>query len=148
VFFSDTPSITDVYRTPEYISPNGDGVQDELLVHYRVLEPVHLEFQIVNESGDRVRTLQRDHAVAGVEFTLAWNGIDDRGLPVKDGEYRLLVQGYEFFFQVDTQVPELELSLHDAYQFLLVEERRFVIVNPRLDWCIEEDISRRRSSSW
>ncbi|MGH9388003.1 MAG: hypothetical protein ACRD1Z_00180, partial [Vicinamibacteria bacterium] len=74
VFFSDTPSITDVYRTPEYISPNGDGIQDELLVHYRVLEPVHLEVHIVNESGDRIRTLQRDPSVPGVEFTRAGNG--------------------------------------------------------------------------
>lgn len=142
VSYSDTPSITDVYRTPDFISPNGDGVQDELLVHYRVLEPVHLEFQFVNESGDRVRTIQRDHSLPGVEFTLAWNGIDDRGLPVKDGEYRLLVQGYEFFFHVDTRAPELELSLHDAYQVLPVGEpvsRPFVIVRPRLEWCIEEE---------
>ena len=35
--------ITDVYRAPQYISPNGDGVQDSAIIHYRVLEPVNLE---------------------------------------------------------------------------------------------------------
>jgi hypothetical protein len=101
---------------------------------------VHLEFHVVNEAGDRLRTIQRDHAVAGEEFTLAWNGTDDRGLPVKDGEYRLLVQGYEFFFHVDTRVPEVQLRLMDAYQPLTVEDQPpIVLVAPRLEWCIEEE---------
>jgi hypothetical protein len=139
VSFRDTPSITDVYRTPQYISPNGDGVQDELILHYRVLEPVHLEFQVYNEAGDRVRTIARDHSVAGTEFDLRWNGIDDRGLPVKDGEYRMVVQSYEFFFKVDTRPPEVELALFDAYQFEEENGLRLVKVDPKLDWCLEDE---------
>jgi len=139
VSFRDTPSITDVYRTPQYISPNGDGVQDEVIIHYRVLEPVHLEFQVYNEAGDRVRTIARDHSVAGTEFDLRWNGIDDRGLPVKDGEYRMVVQSYEFFFKVDTRPPEVELTLFDAYQFEEEFGRTLVKVDPKLDWCLEDE---------
>ncbi len=106
----DTPSLTDLYASPDYVSPNGDGVQDAWTVHYRVLAPVHLEFRIFDESGARVRTLERDHSVAGSEFDLTWDGRDDRGLVVPDGLYRLTVQGYEFFVVIDTTPPTVTIA--------------------------------------
>ncbi|MDH3599207.1 MAG: hypothetical protein OEU26_06155, partial [Candidatus Tectomicrobia bacterium] len=51
--WSDTTSLTDFYRTPEAFSPNGDGIRDDLIVHYRVLEPVHLTFVFYNDAGER-----------------------------------------------------------------------------------------------
>ncbi|MDX2000453.1 MAG: CARDB domain-containing protein, partial [Thermoanaerobaculia bacterium] len=113
---ADQPSITDLYREPEFISPNGDGIQDAAIVHYRVLEPVHLEFEIYNSVGDRVRTLRRDHTVINTVHEVTWDGRGENGLPVADGEYRLVVQDYEFFIKVDTTVPEVEVQLANAYQ--------------------------------
>ncbi len=100
----------DLYASPDYISPNGDGVQDAWTVHYRVLAPVHLTFRIFDETGAVVRTLERDHSVPGSELDLAWDGRDDRGLTVPDGLYRLTVQGYEFFVVVDTTPPKVTIA--------------------------------------
>lgn len=114
ISFADSPSITDLYLEPRVFSPNGDGVLDTALVAYRVLEPVHLEFAFENERGDRVRTILRDHSQIGAEFSLLWDGRDDRGLPVPDGEYRLVVQNFEFFVTVDSTPPVLRLAVSDG----------------------------------
>jgi large repetitive protein len=108
---ADTPALTDLYTEPAYISPNGDGVQDQMVLHYRVLEPVHLEISIYDEDGDRVRTLRRDHSLVGAEFEVPWDGRDDRGLAVPDGEYRLTIQSYEFFVIVDSTPPTVSARL-------------------------------------
>ncbi len=116
VSFADTPSLTDVYMEPRYISPNGDGVREAATVSYRVLEPVHLEFGFENEAGERVRTILRDHSQIGAEHSFLWDGRDDRGLPVPDGEYRLVVQSFEFFVTVDSTPPVLRMALRNARQ--------------------------------
>lgn len=148
VAWADTPSITDVYRTPAYISPNGDGVQDEATIHYRVLEPVHLEFNFYNATGDRVRTIARDHSAVGAEFNLIWDGRDDRGLPVADGVYRMTVQNYEFFVTVDATPPVNTIRLQDPYQKSHTEfadpatgetvTDDFVAVQPLVQWSVTD----------
>ncbi len=137
---SDTPSITDIYREPADISPNGDGVQDETLIHYRVLAPVHLEFQFFNEIGDRVRTIERDHSTIGLTFDLPWDGRDDSGLPVPDGIYRMLVQNFEFFVNVDSTPPEVMISLSDALQARTIEglSSPVVVAAPELRYSVRE----------
>ncbi len=107
VSWADTPALTDLYTEPAYISPNGDGVQDQMVLHYRVLEPVHLEISIFDEDGGRVRTMQRDHSLVGAEFEVSWDGRDGRGLPVSDGEYRITIESYEFFVVVDNTPPKV-----------------------------------------
>lgn len=130
VSWSDTPSITDLYRTPAFISPNGDGAQDAATIHYRVLEPVHLEFNFYNKLGDRVRTIVRNHSVIGAEIDLIWDGRDDRGLPVADGEYRMTVQSYEFFITVDATPPALTIALGDAYRSLRLPDSSEIVDSP------------------
>ncbi len=142
VSWSDAPSITDVYRTPALISPNGDGTNDDAVIHYRVLEPVHLTFEFFDESGARVRAISRDHSSVGVEVELLWDGRDDNGLPVLDGRYRMTVQNYEFFVTVDSTPPETVIELRDAYQALLVPDpknptgpkRAIVAIDPAVLW--------------
>jgi subtilase family serine protease/Tol biopolymer transport system component/fibronectin type 3 domain-containing protein len=140
VYWSDSPSITDLYRTPRDISPNGDGTQDEALIHYRVLQPVHLEFQIYNASGDLVRKIARDHSLIGAEFDLSWDGRDNNGFVVQDGDYRLVVQNYEFAISVDTTAPSLTLIKNNAYQSKRDPETniRYVVSDPILTWSFIE----------
>jgi subtilase family serine protease/fibronectin type 3 domain-containing protein len=140
VYWSDTPSITDLYRTPRYISPNGDGMQDEAAIHYRILEPVHLEFNIYNGRGDLIRTLERDHALVGAEFDLLWDGRDSNGLLVADGEYRLVVQNYEFAITVDSTSPSLSLIKNNAFQEYCDDLGQTCIVtsSPSISWSITE----------
>lgn len=109
VRWSDTPAITDLVKNLDYISPNGDGVQDTLQLSYRVLEPVHLAFEIVDADGLRRRLVERDHAHGGTTFTFDWDGRDDQGRQVPDGKYVLKVLDYEFPFEVDNTPPALDL---------------------------------------
>ncbi|MFI0416317.1 MAG: CARDB domain-containing protein [Candidatus Thiodiazotropha sp.] len=140
VYWSDNTSITDLYRTPRYISPNGDGTQDEALIHYRVLQPVHLEFNIYNARGDLVRTIARDHSLIGAEFDLNWDGRDNNGFVVQDGDYRLVVQNFEFAITVDTTAPVLTLLKNNAYQYEEDPETkiRYVASKPTLSWSFED----------
>ncbi|MCB1033077.1 MAG: hypothetical protein KDD47_04500, partial [Acidobacteria bacterium] len=137
---SDTPSITDLYREPADISPNGDGVQDATLIHYRVLAPVHLEFHFFDEDGDRVRTITRDHSTIGLSFDLPWDGRNNAGLPVPDGIYRMVVQNFEFFINVDSTPPVVNISLRDAFQPVEVpgSSQLFAGVAPEVTYSVRE----------
>ncbi|UUZ48741.1 hypothetical protein LP420_39780 [Massilia sp. B-10] len=63
VSWTDSPSITDLYKDVDFVSPNGDSNADALSLHYRVVEPVHLEFTVYDDSACRAdrdrRPLQR-----------------------------------------------------------------------------------------
>lgn len=99
------PPITNVIREPAYISPNGDGSNDEMKLSYRVLEPVNLEFNIYNQQGSLVRTISRSHPVGAVDADIVWDGRDGNGQVVADGEYRINVVGFDFFVTVDSTAP-------------------------------------------
>lgn len=142
VSWNETPAITDLYRAPELFSPNGDGIADLSSVQYRSLTPVHLEFDFYDIGGGLVRNIVRDHSEIGQTFQLNWDGRDDSGLLLADGEYRMTVQNYEFFFHLDTTFPEVNFSLPDVYQ---AEEQfdsegnslgLFAIAQAQLDWSL------------
>ncbi|WP_035058652.1 CARDB domain-containing protein [Andreprevotia chitinilytica] len=115
IAYDDTPLITDLYKDFDYISPNGDGVQDQLQLHYRVLQPVHLEFTVSDAKGNLVRTFSRDHSLIGQEFQLVWDGRDASGRVVDDGQYKLSVLGYDFLVTVDNTPPVANLTFINAY---------------------------------
>jgi len=102
------PPITNVVREPAYISPNGDGINDEMTLSYRVLEPVNLEFGIYNQQGALVRTMSRSHPVGAVDAAIVWDGRDNNGQIVADGEYRINVVGFDFFVTVDNSAPVID----------------------------------------
>ncbi len=81
-------SMTNLYKTLEMFSPNGDGVKDSVELHYQVLEPVHLEFTIFDQSDRPVRTILRDYA-SPVDDYILWDGRDGNGRTVPDGKYRI-----------------------------------------------------------
>lgn len=142
VSWGNTTSITNLYRTPEFISPNGDGVQDSMALHYRVLEPIHLEFNIYNETDDLVRTIARDHSLIGTEFDLIWDGRDNTGLVVADGRYKITIQNYEFFVIVDNTAPIITLKLNNAAQIddvnTALDAHKIHVIKPSIDWAVDE----------
>lgn len=114
------PPITNILREPAYISPNGDGSNDEMRLSYRVLEPVHLEFSIFNRQGVLVRTISRDHPVGAIDANILWDGRDNNGQIVVDGEYRINVVGFDFFVTVDNAVPIIH-ALSNSEPFSVVD---------------------------
>lgn len=142
VAWSEAQSITDLQRTPALFSPNGDGVMDVSTIQYRVLSPVHLEFNFYDSRGQLVRTVIRDHAETGSIFSFDWDGRDGNGVVVDDGVYRMTVQNYEFFFEVDSTYPVVAFALSEAYQSKTTlidgQELDVVDVNPYLSWQVAE----------
>lgn len=136
VTWGNVTSISNLYRTPEFISPNGDGVQDSARLSYRVIEPVNLEFSIFNEQGDLVRSMSRSHSVGGLEFELIWDGRDNLGLVVPDGRYKIVVQNYQFYVTVDNVAPQVTVQLNDALQIVgqSAESLGSYAIRPSFEW--------------
>jgi hypothetical protein len=60
-------------------------------IGYHVDGDVTLSAEIENSSGNVVRTLATNLAVAAGDHTLAWNGLDRAGSPVPNGRYAVAV---------------------------------------------------------
>ncbi|MBC3872944.1 CARDB domain-containing protein [Undibacterium flavidum] len=159
ISWMDTPSITDLYKDTEFVSPNGDSVQDVLKLHYRVLDPVHLEFTVYDANNAAIRSVSRDHYSIGQEAFFVWDGRDDQGRTVSDGRYRVAVQSYEFFVNIDNTPPDSLLSLTSAYGFRFDQEKgaKFVAYVPKLTWAssdqnyasmLIERVSANNSNEW
>ena len=91
---------------PKFISPNGDGVQEQLVVKYRVRGPLTLDIHIDDASGNTVRSAPVTYDASSLgphEFD--WNGRNDGGQLVPDGRYRLHVDGFAAWVTVDTTPP-------------------------------------------
>ena len=107
--------ITNLYKSREIFSPNNDGKGDTVELHYRVLEPAHLEFTIHDAGNTVIRTILKDYAAPSEDF-IAWNGRDSRGQIVPDGKYSIKVFDYEFFVEVDNTPPDAGIHLTDLMQ--------------------------------
>jgi subtilase family serine protease/flagellar hook assembly protein FlgD len=114
VSWSKTLPIASLRRSPPAISPNGDGVRDEALVEYNVLEPANLVFRLRDSGGAIVRTIVRDEAVLG-PVSFAWDGTDDSGSRVEDGRYVIEISGAELPVLVDQTPPRVEAAHSDLY---------------------------------
>ncbi len=106
VFWNLTSSITNLSKSLEIFSPNGDGVQDTVELHYKVLEPVNLEFGVYDESGALVRTYAKGYAVPIDDF-ISWDGRDESGNIMPDGKYTIKVFDLEFFVTLDNTPPDV-----------------------------------------
>ena len=80
--------ISNVQFSGESFTPNGDGVNDELLVGYdvqRLLEDRVLHFEIYDLGGNRVRHLEKELRSGG--YSDSWDGKSDAGTMVVPGIY-------------------------------------------------------------
>jgi flagellar hook assembly protein FlgD len=77
------------FVTPDTTSfhPNGDGLEDELLLEHTVTRSAYLDATVTNSSGATVRTYSID-SPSGTS-TSTWNGKDSAGAIVPDGAYTL-----------------------------------------------------------
>lgn len=104
--------ITGLFKTGDIFSPNNDGIEDTVELHYRVIEPVHLEFYIHDENERLVKIFFMDHPDTGA-YHITWDGTDENGTVVPDGSYSIKILDYEFFFIIDNSPPETELYLSE-----------------------------------
>jgi flagellar hook assembly protein FlgD len=72
---------------PAAFHPNGDGIDDELLLTHSVTEAAHLDVTVANESGQSVRRFSARSA-RGTDTT-QWDGRTNSGAYAPDGIYTL-----------------------------------------------------------
>ncbi len=77
------PKIYGFMVTPGILSPNADGSHGQALVEFIASEEVDWVVAVTDVNGVVVRTLTG----AGQTVSVAWDGLDDAGLPVPDGTY-------------------------------------------------------------
>jgi hypothetical protein len=78
--------------SPQDISPNGDRVRDSTKVGFDLSEPAEVSFTIIDSEGNELRRIVDDRRLAGdTKHRFTWNGRDDDGNRVPDGEYRMRV---------------------------------------------------------
>ena len=89
---------TFIYSISEhYISPNGDGVQDTTTIHVESTsnanETLVWNFTVYNSGGSMVYSYQTSSYSSTYDWT--WNGKDFSGAVVPDGNYTIVITGYD-----------------------------------------------------
>ncbi|QRN93039.1 hypothetical protein JRI60_27955 [Archangium violaceum] len=80
-----------VALTEPYISPNGDGVKDSTGIFYRLPDDSGASKVLVTtRDGTQVRTFEVPES-GEPSVSVVWDGKDEAGRVVKDGEYRIIV---------------------------------------------------------
>lgn len=105
--WSSTPLLANLWREPEFISPNGDGVQDVSELRYTNTAPLTTQLEFVSTAGTAVRHVPLTHTQGG-DQTFTWDGRDDQAQVVADGAYTARMEGASLRFVVDTTPPDLE----------------------------------------
>jgi flagellar hook assembly protein FlgD len=96
---------------PRYISPNSDGVQEVLNIAYDLIKPVNVLAEITYDSGVVVKTIVRNYVPGMINDQFSWDGTNDSGQLVADGEYFLVIEGMRFPVTVDVENPDVELQV-------------------------------------
>lgn len=91
VDLSSPAEIRDVQVTPNPFSPNGDSIDDTLNVQFRLTGDAAVQVQVLNQSGQVVRTLHTLAPLAATLHQFTWDGRDDADQPVAAGIYTVRV---------------------------------------------------------
>jgi hypothetical protein len=80
---------------PNPFSPNGDGIDDHLVIHYDLDSPGYLiHARVFDRQGRHIRTLA-DGVIAGRYGKLLWDGRTDRGIMNRAGIYIIHMDAYD-----------------------------------------------------
>lgn len=111
-----TPELK-VIDSPPFLSPNKDNSFDSATINYRLSEEAQVSARVLNEEGSAVRSLLVDQKQSAGQHFLVWNGVNDSGQQVADGNYRLefsargsmRASSTSIILLVDSTAPALEL---------------------------------------
>lgn len=100
-----------------YASPNGDGSRDVVRLRMNEHQGTRIDVEVVDPEGTHVRELASGRRARGTTV-LEWDGLDDGGSRVADGEYefRIRREGDRRVYAparptiVDTRPPRLALD--------------------------------------
>ncbi len=105
--WSNRTGIFNIYKNLDAISPNGDGVNDSLEIHYSLPAPVHVDYSVLDSTGTVIKS---GYAAPGTEY-ISWDGRDEAGRIVADGRYTIKLFDVELSFDVDNELPVTSAAL-------------------------------------
>jgi len=91
-------AINDITDSIDPFSPNNDGRLDTTVITGMVTAESDVSINILNEDSDIVRTVA-EHTAGAIEFI--WDGKDDEGLILPDGQYIYIVSARDLASGVD-----------------------------------------------
>src|SRR6478735_7187211 len=84
-----TPSVVGEFRRTPFFSPNHDGRFDRATVRFEIRKRGRVSLAVVDADGDEVKTLIDDDTFLPYrEIRARWDGTNDDGARVRDGNYR------------------------------------------------------------
>ncbi|MBN8741552.1 MAG: hypothetical protein BGP24_19365 [Lysobacterales bacterium 69-70] len=112
-----TASALSLYGSPvvevgvdsRYFSPNGDGVKDGAIVHFRSVTAAQIRIRVRNALGAIVR--EQSSVLAAGQHDFVWDGRDDAGVLRPDGDYSVDVEGQKLRVVLDTVAPVVDGNL-------------------------------------
>lgn len=80
---------------PKMFSPNGDGIDDEMKLHYSFKESGKIaNVTVFDSKGRLVIQLKRNESL-GTKGMITWNGVNAQGLLSRTGRYLLLIELFD-----------------------------------------------------
>lgn len=121
VAWDRVPPLVNFSQSTYFVSPDGNGLKDEVVFRYLVTEPHRLDVRVVGPepasdgapAAGEVRRLVLEYSDVGPE-SFTWDGIDESGRLARDGRYTVFLNDLPFRVEVDTRPPELDLKFENA----------------------------------
>lgn len=82
----------DLWLSKSYISAGGGGDQAETTFFFRLDDATDVVVVVVNADGDVVRTFDGEELIQTTGASITWDGRDQRGALVLDGDYQIQVR--------------------------------------------------------
>ncbi len=79
--------ITDLRISPNPFSPNGDGIDDVLNIHFKLSGDAVLNITVTDSQNQVVKTLATEQPFPQGEHDLTWDGVKDDGQRAESGSY-------------------------------------------------------------
>ncbi len=94
-FQDELPRRAGLRVEPQAFSPNGDGFNDELLLHYETSSPGWVANAWIFDTSGRMKMQLLKNQLMAVSGTITWNGNDNMGHSIPYGPYVLFFEMYD-----------------------------------------------------
>ncbi len=117
--------ITDLEATPDPVSPNGDGRRETTAIRFGFAQEVTATLAITSLDGTTtLRTLTSGETFPEGSASRPWDGRDEAGQPVADGEYRVRLEAAPTFDPSKVQTETLPITVDRAPPQIVVTRPR------------------------
>ena len=76
-------------------SPNDDGVKDRVSLSYSLPADAWVKVSVLDSKDKKIKSLLDEIQAAGVTHVVSWDGKDERGETVPEGEYKLEMSAFD-----------------------------------------------------